>query len=210
MTDLKVVKLSDLKPDQRNANKGTERGAYMLEHSLREYGAGRSILIDRDGNIVAGNKTAEEAAALGLEEVIVVPTDGRQLVAVQRTDLDLYADERARLMAYADNRSQDVSLDWDGAAFLYDIAEGLDLSALFFDDEIEAIVEADRQAELQDGAPDTRALGDQKKQIKPVLYADDVMLFERAIRATGLRNRGEALIEICRAYLGDDLAGLLA
>lgn len=34
-------KLSDLIPDQANANKGTERGRYALEASLRQYGAGR-------------------------------------------------------------------------------------------------------------------------------------------------------------------------
>jgi hypothetical protein len=35
--------IADLIPDQKNANKGTERGNSMIERSLREYGAGRSI-----------------------------------------------------------------------------------------------------------------------------------------------------------------------
>lgn len=54
-------KLSDLAPDARNANKGTERGNAMIENSLRQFGAGRSILLDRHGRIIAGNKTAENA-----------------------------------------------------------------------------------------------------------------------------------------------------
>ena len=76
------AKLGDLHPDASNANKGTERVRYALETSLRKYGAGRSILIDKHGHIVAGNKTAETAADVGIDDVIIVQTDGRQLVAV--------------------------------------------------------------------------------------------------------------------------------
>ena len=64
-------KLSDLTPDSRNANKGSERGNQMIEDSLRQYGAGRSILLDKHGRIVAGNKTAENAGAIGMDDVIV-------------------------------------------------------------------------------------------------------------------------------------------
>jgi len=84
-----MAKISDLIPDSGNANKGTERGAAQLEVSLRKYGAGRSILIDRNGRIIAGNKTVENAAAIGLDDVIVVETTGDKLVAVKRIDLDL-------------------------------------------------------------------------------------------------------------------------
>ena len=107
------MKLSELIPDDNNANRGTERGSQMIENSLRNYGAGRSILIDKHGRIIGGNKTAEHAMSIGLEDVIVVKTDGKQLVAVQRTDLDLKTDKAAKELAIADNRSSQVSLDWD-------------------------------------------------------------------------------------------------
>jgi hypothetical protein len=106
-------KLRDLTPDAKNANKGTERGARMVEDSLRQYGAGRSILVDKNLRIIAGNKTAENAGSIGLEDVIIVPTDGTKLVAVQRTDLDLETDSAAQELAIADNRSSQVSLEWD-------------------------------------------------------------------------------------------------
>ena len=63
-----------------NANKGTERGQKMIEDSLRAYGAGRSILIDKNGRIIAGNKTAENFGSIGLEDVLVIQTDGTKLV----------------------------------------------------------------------------------------------------------------------------------
>ena len=82
-----INSIDDLTPDPRNANKGTERGAVQLENSLRDYGAGRSILVDKHGVVIAGNKTLEQAASLGLE-VETIRTDGNKLVVVQREDLD--------------------------------------------------------------------------------------------------------------------------
>jgi hypothetical protein len=39
-----ITNIGQLLPDDRNANKGTERGNAFIERSLREYGAGRSIV----------------------------------------------------------------------------------------------------------------------------------------------------------------------
>lgn len=89
------MKLAELTADSRNANKGTPRGRKMVADSLKRYGAGRSILVDREGNIIAGNKTAEGAKAVGLDDVIVVKTDGSKLVAVQRTALQQRTKESA-------------------------------------------------------------------------------------------------------------------
>src|SRR5208282_5631082 len=100
-----LMKLSELKPDPKNANVGTFRGMSAVERSLRDCGAGRSIVTDKNGFILAGNKTAQAAQAAGLDqEVILVQTDGTQLVVVQRTDLDA-ADKRAKTLAVADNRT---------------------------------------------------------------------------------------------------------
>ena len=131
------IKLSELTPDKRNANEGTERGTYMLNYSLEQFGAGRSILTDKNGRIIAGNKTAEAAGAIGLDNVIVVKTDGTKLVAVQRTDLDLETDDEARQLAYADNRVSEVDFSLDLEELKIDIDAGLDLSGLFLGSEID-------------------------------------------------------------------------
>ena len=141
MSDGKTINsISDLTPDALNANKGTERGQYMVEHSLSQYGAGRSILVDKDGVIIAGNKTLQAAEDLGIP-VKVIQTDGKELVVVQRTDLDLLSDdERARLMAYADNRASEVGLDWNPEALLADMTADLDLSDMFREEELKDIL----------------------------------------------------------------------
>ena len=137
-----IRKVSDLQPDERNANKGTERGLKALDHSLRQYGAGRSILVDKNGKIIAGNKTAQAAVEIGLEDVLLVQTDGRQVVAVQRTDLDLDTDPAARAMAVADNRVSELDLAWDADELLASVADGVDLSAMFREDELDALLQA--------------------------------------------------------------------
>jgi DNA modification methylase len=138
MTEPKQINsLSDLSPDERNANRGTPRGRGMVEDSLRELGAGRSVLVDRNGRLIAGNKTTEAAFAIGLDDVIVVQSDGTKVVVVQRTDLDLSQDKRARRLAIADNRTSEVGLEWELPVLL----EEPDLLAgMFRDDEIAALL----------------------------------------------------------------------
>ena len=108
----KIDTLADLTPDGENFNKHTEFGQKLLEDSLRKFGAGRSILVDKAGNIIAGNSTTETAAAIGMEDVIVVPTDGKKLVVVQRTDLSLDSPE-GRELALADNMTALKGIDLD-------------------------------------------------------------------------------------------------
>jgi hypothetical protein len=136
------VKIKDLIPDEKNANKGTERGQQLVENSLRKYGAGRSILIDKNGRIIAGNKTAENAGSIGLDDVIVVQSDGTKLVAVQRTDLDLQKDEAAKALAIADNRSQAVSLSWD-VDVLKELDQEIDLDQFWTKDELDLLLNQD-------------------------------------------------------------------
>lgn len=198
---VKRVKLSELKPDQNNANKGTERGVYMLQRSLGEYGAGRSILIDRDGNIIAGNKTVEQAADLGIDEVIVVPTDGRTLVAVQREDLDLYDGDKARLLAYYDNRTSEVDLAWEAEQLLADQAAGVDLSGLWHEGELEKIImgatmpgDDDWMAAFETGAPGEL---DTKNITFTLPKADAEMVL--SVLEQYDKNKNAALIKLCQS-----------
>lgn len=131
--------LEALLQDPKNARRRTQRSTGMIERSLREFGAARSLVVDENGVILAGNGTAEAAAAIGIEKVLVIPADGRTLVAVQRNDL---SPEQKAEYGVADNRSSDLS-EFDGAALnaLLEDNPQLDLSAWFTDDEFKALVD---------------------------------------------------------------------
>jgi hypothetical protein len=128
------MQISDLQPDSRNARRRTARGRKALEASLRDLGAGRSVVIDRNGTVIAGHGTLEAAAKVGLTDVEIIQTDGTKVVAVQRTDLDLQSDPRARQLALADNRTAEFAA-WNPEALKASTAD-LDLQPYFTDREL--------------------------------------------------------------------------
>lgn len=129
---LKRLSIEVLKADKMNANKGTQEGANLLQQSLQQYGAGRSILLDRNDQVIAGNKTLENAKVAGYKNVIIVETTGDEIVAVKRMDVDL--DSKAgRELAIADNKTAEVNLSWDNEMLNSLSADfDIDLSGLGF------------------------------------------------------------------------------
>lgn len=107
-----MSKINELEFDDKNFNKHTEFGMSLLEKSLQEFGAGRSILIDKNNRIIAGNGIVEAAGSVGLEDMQIVETVGDKIIAVKRTDIDLNT-EKGRKMAFADNQTGAVDLSWD-------------------------------------------------------------------------------------------------
>ena len=130
----KVIDIEELAQDTHNFNKGNEQGQELMERSFKEMGAGRSILIDRNGHIIAGNKSQKAAVAAGIKKVRVIETTGDELVAVKRTDVDIDSAE-GRKMAYLDNLTTQVNLTWDETeleAVQADV-EGFDVADFGFD-----------------------------------------------------------------------------
>ena len=137
----------------------------MLEKSLRAYGAGRSILLDKHGRIIAGNKTVQVAAEIGMDDLVIVETDGSQMVAVKRNDLDLETDDDARALAYADNRVAEVDLDFDPLQLVMDRDAGK-LPDFWTDDEIAELISADAEQldPADDPGPDIDAADELQKK----------------------------------------------
>jgi hypothetical protein len=127
--------ISDLTrlPDKENPRVRTARNRKVIEHSLRTLGTGRSILADENGQIIAGNGTAEAAAKIGITKVRVVPTDGKELIVVQRSDLTA---KQKKEMAIADNQASALA-EWNPD--LESLSEGVDLAPYFTEPELESI-----------------------------------------------------------------------
>ena len=119
------TKLDALVPDNRNFNKGTEFGGHLIEKSLREFGIGRGIVVDKNNRIIAGNKTTENCADIGLDKVVIVETTGDTLVVTKRTDIDIDS-PKGREMALADNATAVANIEWDKPVMM-ETAELLDI-----------------------------------------------------------------------------------
>lgn len=109
---------ADLIQDANNYRKHSDTNKARIKKSIDEAGLGRSVVIDADGVLVAGN---------GVQQVIdkdtpvrVVETDGTELVVVKRTDLHT-GDPRRKTLALADNATAD-DVEWDAEALLEDWA----------------------------------------------------------------------------------------
>ena len=134
MEQEKIINIEELVQDEHNFNKGTDEGGKLMERSFKEMGAGRSVLIDKHGKIIAGNKSQKAAIAAGIKRVRVIETTGDELIAVKRTDVELES-EQGRKMAYLDNLTTQVNLTWDETeleAVQADV-EGFDIADFGFD-----------------------------------------------------------------------------
>jgi DNA modification methylase len=130
-----MTSIKDLKSDHKNARKRTDRSAALIAESLKRFGAARSIVIDEDGRILAGNGTIEGAKAAGIQNIRVIETDGTEIIAVKRTGLT--EDEKIGL-ALADNRTSDLS-DWD-KDMLQQLSEEHDIAPWFDADDLAEIL----------------------------------------------------------------------
>jgi len=194
--------MDDLKFDKRNANKGTGRGKELLEQSIRELGAGRSILTDKDGNVIAGNKTLEAARKAGLK-VRIVPTSRDELVVVQRQDLNLDdATGEARRLAYLDNRVAEIDLAWDASVIAEDAAAGLDFDALgFLDKELQKLL-LDAGGQIEEETADPVELVEHANELVEKWKTEEGQLWALGSHRLFIGDCRD--VNVMRALLGDE------
>ena len=130
-----MASITSLKSDHKNARRRTDRSSDLIKESLQRYGAARSIVIDEDNRILAGNGTIDGAKAAGIKNVRIIETDGDEIIAVKRTGL---SEEQKVGLALADNRTADLS-EWD-QEMLHQLSEEHDISPWFDQDDLNEIL----------------------------------------------------------------------
>lgn len=139
----------------------------MIVDSLRELGAARSIVIDEDNVVLAGNGVVEGAGEIGLEKVIIVEATGNEIVAVRRRGL---TDEQKADLALRDNRAGELST-WSPPV-LKGLAETMDLSHLFYESELDKIIRDKPTDEDKERAPDMALKLDERYNYVVLLFRD--------------------------------------
>ncbi len=110
----------DISFDPNNYRKHSELNKQTIRKSLVKCGPGRSIVLDNDNVIIAGNGVFEQAKELGLK-IRVIESTGEELIAIKRTDLAT-TDEKRKLLAMADNQTSDLS-EFDMDALFEDFTQ---------------------------------------------------------------------------------------
>jgi len=205
---VKVVKLSSILPDSHNANLHSERGRDLLEKSLRERGFFRPMAAAGKGGspiMLAGNLTQEVAASIGMDEALVIESDGKRPIVHVRTDLDPDSKE-ARLLGVEDNRIASVSLNWNPEV-LKSLAEEIPRTGLFTDEEMRAICDAtgeeDEGNEVEDVEPDV-GRGEELREKYGISLGQIWQLGRHKIACSDCTDR-----TIISRLMGDDKADLL-
>ena len=166
-----------IKFDKRNYRKHNDRNKELIKKSLEECGAGRSIVIDNDDEIIAGNGIYEQAQALNIP-VKVIETDGSELVVVKRTDLNT-DDEKRKKLAVMDNSTSDSSeFNLELLSVDFDVPELKDMGIDVPDVEIEEkeVVEDEvpEQVETKCKLGDIWQLGEHRLMCGDSTRVDDV------------------------------------
>jgi ParB-like chromosome segregation protein Spo0J len=121
--ELRIVyrRIDDLKPDPANPRRHTRKQVRQIAESIKAFGFNVPILIDRDGNIIAGHGRWLAGREFGITEV---PT----------LCLDHLTPAQARAFMIADNRLTEISV-WDDRLLARQLKE-LSLVGLDFDIEV--------------------------------------------------------------------------
>lgn len=97
-------------------NKGGKFGLSLLRRAIQILGFGRSILIDKNDIVIAGNDVYKIAQEMGAK-IRVIETCGDELIVVKRTDVSIQ-DKKGKEMALTDNLTQEKNLNWDSDVIL--------------------------------------------------------------------------------------------
>lgn len=143
------MQIEDLKQDKRNYRKHNKKNIDLIKKSVADVGLGRSIVIDKDNEIICGNGLVSS-----LEKdtpIKVIETDGSELVVVKRTDLATDDDKRKQL-AVMDNSTSDSSefdLDLLQADFDIDTIKDFGIDVDFAIEEEKEVVEDEVPEEVE-------------------------------------------------------------
>lgn len=182
----KVVGIDTVRPDPEAKIHPPDQ-IEALRSLLRRFGQATPLTVDADGIIRKGNGTWLAMKAEGMKVA--------KILQASFTGLE------ARAYALADNRVGEMS-EWDAGTVdrqLHDLKDFPDLDALKFP-ELDAL-EYGRDV-VRDGPKKGMPLDlENRATVTAVLAVEQAENIERAIVATGVEHRGEALNEICLHYL---------
>jgi hypothetical protein len=152
---IETASIDDVHLDPANTRTHPERNKAAIRASLTRFRAGRSIVLDANNVVRAGNGTIEEARQAGFDEVLIVEPKPNQIVAVKRAD---WSASEATAYSVADNRIASLAED-DDAALATTLralqSEDFDLAAVgYSDEELQGLIDG-----LADRALDSEADG---------------------------------------------------
>jgi hypothetical protein len=92
-------------------NKG-KRYLHLLSESIKSLGLARSIVVDKENNILCGTKTAQMCYDLGFKRAKIIETNGDELIIIKRVDVEADSTKACEI-SLTDNLIASKNLDWN-------------------------------------------------------------------------------------------------
>lgn len=166
-----IVDLESIQFDPDNARFHSDENLELIEQSVKDLGFARSIVIDENDQMIAGEGATRGAVAAGLKRAIIIDAEGDEVIAVRRKNLT--AEQKAKLKI-VDNRANELS-SWDNSRlqkFLADNSENLTATGFDKDylEHLTAVLKAQEPPSLEDlenehGAADDSGVFSKKFEI---------------------------------------------
>lgn len=190
----RIVGQGECDPEQLQANPfnwrihpRTQRD--VVESSLERIGWIQQPVVNRvTGHLIDGHLRVQAAIARGERTIPVLY-------------VDLTEEEERIALASLDPTSALAVTD---AEQLNNLLSDLDLGEDALGGMLDDLLAEAGQSLLKSGGQGWTSLGSKAATVKPVIAVSDIALVERALSSVKAASRGAALVEICRAYLGEE------
>ena len=154
--------VKDLVPYDRNPKLHPDSQIEQLANSIREWGFTIPVLIDPEGNVIAGHGRLLAAKQVGLTEVPCVVAHG-------------WTEQQRRAYVIADNKLAEDS-QWDTSTYFSELKEisegGFDMSLLGADDGLQLISDVEVDVDFSDTLDTDVVAADKKKKPKKVVSVE--------------------------------------
>jgi ParB-like chromosome segregation protein Spo0J len=159
---------------------------------ISDFGFRIPVLVKSDGTLCDGHLRLKAAGLLGMKEVPAVLAD-------DMTDAQIAA------FRIAVNKAATFA-DWDYELLQAEldtlIAQNIDLAITGFDEA--ELLELDRFIDEKDEQQEINLYKDKQLMVNVMLPVSVLEVFEKAIICTGLKNRADAVKEICGSYINEE------
>ena len=195
-----TVPLDTLQNFQGNLKTLDKSALEKLKRSLLKYGFsfpvfvwGKEIL-DGHQRIFAAKRLVEDGYSIGKIPVVEIEAKNKKEAGEKLLILNSEYGKKTNegMLSFLDDFEVIPDLD------ILEIPS-IDFGEIFDADAVTELFEIDDTHENTKSGK--REMGNKKYQIKPVLYTNDIDIFERAILATGEQRYASGLIKICEFYL---------
>lgn len=131
-----MTKITELQPQQKNANKHKEHGERLLRKSVQNYGLADGITVAANDEAISGSLRIETLADMMPDvKIQVVETYGDTLLVNKRMDIPTPDTKQGRALSVASNQAAFTDYNPDGDILKEWANEDKDIRAMFADSE---------------------------------------------------------------------------